>query len=160
MCRFNTLFQIPMSSLFFAKIKKPTLKKIIWDCKGPQTVKLMLNKNKVLTLPNYETYFKTIVISGLGKRQLKLGKDSRLPDPYGWFHPSEGTGSAPSFPHFMLMLAAALPLTGDIYCSIFLCEKTEMTTEKLKDAGWSQGLARWWRRSGFSSCTPKGTVME
>lgn len=43
----------------------------------------MLNKNKVLTLPNYETYFKTIVISGLGKRQLKLGKDSRLPDPYG-----------------------------------------------------------------------------
>lgn len=48
---------------FSAEIKK-SIVKFIWNLRGPQIVKTILKINKVrhLTLPDFKTYYKSIVI--------------------------------------------------------------------------------------------------
>ena len=62
-CRFSVIsIKIPM--IFFAEIEKPILK-FIWSLKGPCICpKTTLKKNKTgrLTLPDFKTYYKTMVI--------------------------------------------------------------------------------------------------
>lgn len=51
----------------------------------PCSQTILKNKSKVggLLVFNLKTFYKTIVISGLGRQQPRLGKDSRLPGPQG-----------------------------------------------------------------------------
>lgn len=60
------------SNSIFAEIEKSILK-VIWNLKGPTIAKTILEENKVgeLTLPNFKTYCKAIVINTLWYRDIE-----------------------------------------------------------------------------------------
>ena len=134
---------------FGGKNQKANPQKIhmeLWGTPCSQTILKKKNKVRGLTFPNFETYSKATLTSRLGRQNLRLGKDQ------GDSLFQRGLSTPQHFLILsMLMLAAVLLPTGDIYCSTLLCRKNEMATEKFREAGWSQGLARWWRRAGVSA---------
>lgn len=61
-CLFSSIF-IKISKTFFAKFEKSILK-FIWDLKGPQIHKTILQKNNFagLTFPDYKTFTEATAI--------------------------------------------------------------------------------------------------